>query len=234
MLPIEWLGIPVYAGLVLFIGLFGMGDLREKDLKYFERIRNFMFIPGVWMLVTSWTAVYTLIGVASYIFWRDSSASNLYDAALILHWVVILCMCIWMRLAKMPGYTTAAFIFLLLGVVCPSIVVLALFGVAENWISFGVYFLAPVVFFISLVWSGRLAFSDDPKAVAAREYRLPSNQEDTARENARAASSDINASMSNSVQLNNTSAKSRFTPGFGGNSNASLLFGNAPQIAGSK
>lgn len=227
MLPIEWLGVLGFVGLPLGVGLFGMGDLRKADVRLLGRLQGVMWIPGVWALVTSWAVIYTLIGVAGYIFWRDSSASYLYDAGIALSLVSILCMGIWMRLAKMEFYTIASFIILLLGVCCTSIATLVIYGIAENWISFGVYFLVPIAFFICVVWSGRVAFGD-ASSVAMKEKAGPSDglltteQEQTARDNYARNQSAIGADASSS------GVRNRFSAGNGG---AALLFSNSPSVA---
>jgi tryptophan-rich sensory protein len=226
MLPIEWLGVLGFVGLPLCVGLFGMGDLRKADLRYLVQLQGIMWIPGVWALVTSWSVIYTLIGVSGYIFWRDSSASYLYDAGIALNLVSILCMGIWMRLAKMKKYAVTSFVILLLGVCCTSIAALVIYGIAENWISFGVYILVTVVFFLCVVWSGRVAFGDASSVVikekaGPEEGLTTAEYEQTARDNYAPKQAAIGADASSGT-------RNRFSTGNGG---AALLFSNSPSVA---
>lgn len=230
MLPIEWIGALGFVGFPLFIGLFGMGDLRKSDMRYLGQLQAAMWIPGVWALVTSWAVIYTLIGVSGYLFWRDSSLSSLYDAGIALNWVSILCMAIWMRLAKMRNYTIASFIILLLGVCCTSIATLIIYGISENWAAFGVYVLAPVAFFLCLIWSGRVAFGDAAvvtyKEKAGPEEGLTTPEyEQTARDNYSRTGSAI-------ASDGYSGTRNRFSAGNGGAGvEKNMFFAGSPSIA---
>lgn len=232
MLPIEWLAVPVFVGIPIFFAIFGIGSIRNGDILYMDRLRSVMLIPWLWVLATSWTAVFTLMGVAGYIFWRDSSASYLYDAGIALSWVSFLCTGIWLILARTKTNVIASFVVLLIGACCTSIATLVIYGVAENWISFGVYILVPVAYFFSVIWSGRIAFGDAAKAaeMAAREAeKMPlTDQERTARDvyasSNSAIGSDVQASSSGNV-------RNRFASNNGGSGN--MFFGATPMV-GSK
>lgn len=237
MLPIEWLGVFTFVGYPFILGLFGLGDLRKSDLMHLQQLQSVMWIPSLWGLITSWTVIYTLIGVSSYIFWRDSSTLDAYDAGVVLNGVSILCMAVWMRLAKMRVYKITSFVVLLVGVVATSIATLVVYGITQNWISFGVYFLVPVALVLCLIWSGRNAFGDAAAMTGEKEellrfFNTRMDGKEKAKFDYEEAAKEAYpqggrpAASGSSIQANVTTAQNRFSPGFGGSSaGANLLFG---------
>lgn len=241
MLPIEWLGVFTFVGYPFILGLFGLGDLRKSDLMHLKQLQSVMWIPSVWGLITSWTVIYTLIGVSSYIFWRDSSTLDAYDAGVVLSGVSVLCMAVWMRLAKMRVYKITSFVVLMVGVVATSIATLVVYGITQNWISFGVYFLVPVALVLCLIWSGRNAFGDAAAMTGEKEellrfFNMGTNKDKSATMDYQEAAKEAYpggrpAATGSSIQASQTTAQNRFSPGFGGSSaSANLLFG--PSIGG--
>lgn len=226
MLPIEWLAVPVYVGIPIFFAIFGIGSIRKGDIFYLNELSKAMLIPWIWLLATSWTVVMTMMGVAGFIFWRDSSASYLYDAGIVLSWVSFLCTGIWLALARTKENNIAAFIFLLVGACCPSIATLVIYGIAENWISFGVYFIVPVAYFLSVIWSGRVAFGDASEYAKAAAARRPLMEaERTVMEN---NNSEIGASVGSAMAPSSSNVRNRFAAPNGG-----MFFAGTP-IVGAK
>jgi tryptophan-rich sensory protein len=210
MFPIDWLSIPLYIGMPLFLIMFGQGDLRKSDFRHLTHLQAHMFIPGLWVLVTSWLVLLTLAGVASLYFWRDCAASGLYDAALTLHWLNILFLALWMRLAKMRRYTIAAFIVLLLGVFGTALATLIIYGIVVvggtgTWISFGVYILVPVALFVCVIYSGRVAFGDVPPMKERDEALIPEYQETVTN------TQNNQARVNSNIQSSSSLAAPRFT-----------------------
>ena len=158
MTPLEWVGFPAYLLAPLGFIFFGNGDLRRKDETYLAKLQSHFFIPGIWGLIFSWTVLGLLMGVAGFLFWKDSAAAALYDPTLALFWANLALLMAWFRLIKM-GHPTAAFIVNLVGVFGTALAAAILMAVSGSFAAFGCYIIYVISIFITMIWSGRVAMN---------------------------------------------------------------------------
>ena len=188
----ELLAAAVYVGLPLYY-LFTYQAWSASDQRYYDYLvsQNRAYPRGAWQNVfwIAWTVLYPCVGAASYLFWRDHSASNSVDAYVagnVLHWLGLLFNFGWARVFFTMRRPVVAFIYCLLslaggvGFFACSIIVGAvasaiLTGFYVAWLVFATYLTGVAAFAVAPM--PRQGNSDDDYQLNEEDWRQPLNSQ---------------------------------------------------------
>lgn len=137
---------------------FSMSSGRER--RWYEEGRK--RIPGPtppgWLFGVMWLILYTLLGVSTYLYFRNYCASGLYTATL---WLVLGNMLVnklWsLMFFDWGGLWVVAAFWLLLLVILPTAILVPVFmGIDTAWLPFGLWLAYPVwllvAAYLNLMW----------------------------------------------------------------------------------